>query len=210
MAKTTSSSSQIQKILDTTQGKTYTVILVTAVVIVLMVTFAIAPAYLSITDQFKENEEKRVYIAALDDKQEVLNTLAQQELDYTDQIQILEDLYPNQSDDEFVLANLDAMALHNRCRLMNVTYSRDIKNLPESGLAEFTGLARAPIHVELQGELADLQLFLTQLEQFPVSITINSLTYGLTPRNNSQEQLDEPLPYTLSIEAEYFYWSSSS
>jgi len=50
---------RVSRIWSTEQGKTYTTVIATIVVVVLMVVFAVVPSYMSITNQLALNDQKQ-------------------------------------------------------------------------------------------------------------------------------------------------------
>lgn len=200
-------SSSIQSLIETTRGKTYTVLVITVLTIVLMVALAIAPAYLSITNQLKNNEAKKVYLDELQEKEDALITLANQELEYETQINLLNTFFPNKENDEFILANLDALASEYNVKLTAVNFDNANPSLPLSNL-QYPGLVRVALNINLQGDLPNMQLFLSAIESFPATITVNSVRYGINEeRLIGGETSDDLLPYQLSLEAEYYFWN---
>jgi len=197
----------LQDVIQTTRGRTYTVLIVTIIVIVLMFAVAIAPAYLSITNQIKNNDEKRDYLSELEEKETNLRTLAEQELTYTDQIAKLNQYYADQENDEFILANLNSIADNYNVVLSSVSFNNSAKSLPLSALV-FPNLTRVQIAIGIQGELANMQLFLAALESFPSTITINTINYGINEEESlSAEERESLPPYAMTLTAEYFFWA---
>ena len=179
--------------------------LVTLVTIVLMIALAISPAYLSITNQLKNNEAKKAYLNQLTQKEDNLRILAAQELEYEQEINLINSYFTDKQNDEFILANIAALAELYDVKLVAVTFDDDSLGLPDSLLISVPNIIRTQTTITANGQLENLQLFLASIESFPATITINGLTYGLDEDVEDDEfYLD--YPYRLVISAEYFYW----
>ncbi|MEI7578640.1 MAG: hypothetical protein WCJ58_01215 [bacterium] len=200
--------SLVNNLLSSTQNKTYTVFIVTLIVIIAMFTAAIVPAYLSITNQLVENKEKRAYISEMDKYLANLTVLSEQDVEYSDKINLLESLYPNLANDEFYISNLDLIATKYNCQLNSVSFDKSGKNLPVSNLSKYAVIKRIPINIELAGELGNLQLLISHLEQFPAVVKISKLSYSnKVSKEADQSKNENKSIYLLTVNAEYFYWT---
>jgi Tfp pilus assembly protein PilO len=197
----------LQELLKTTQGKTYTVIIVTIILIVLMFSVAIVPAYRSVTDQIAQNRVKSEYLEQLSKKEDILRILANQENQYRQEIDIINQIYQSRQNDEFVLANLNSLANQFNIRISSFGFSN--KTLQNSSFAEldsFANLQRITINLSLEGDLQDFQYFLNSLESLPLVISVTNINYGL----NTSTERDIRYRYIMNLQAEYYFWNESS
>lgn len=196
---------QLAKIIATTQGKTYTTLFVTVAIAILLFVFAIVPAYLSITNKLQENKAKEKYIKDIETNLAILQDLSDQEAEFSDQINLLNELYPLQSNDELIASNLEAMAKKYSCSITNISFA-DLLTITDftSATNQFPNLVRANISIVVSGNLENLQFFISHIERFPITITINSVTYSKI--KNAEESADQINNYSMTIDAQYFYW----
>ena len=197
-------SSNLSLILESTQGKTYTVILVTILVIALLLFVAALPAYLSITNQLVRNEAKTKYLGDLDTKLEHLKELSEQEKSYTEEIDILNSLFKEKRNDEFIIANISKLAEKNNCKLFNLGFSEtEVPSISELG--GFSLFSAVPVTITLNGDLVNLEKFLKDLENFPATITVKSVNYS-----KDSDNVAAPNAFNMVINAEYYFWNYES
>lgn len=193
----------LKTITATTQGKTYTIALVTFFIVILMFFLAIRPAFLSVTDQNAKNEEKRAYLLELTDRENALKQLARQEADNSFKIDVLNQIMPDKRNDEFVVANLSAISDRYNCSLQNVIFQTE--TLPKvEAAAVYANLFEVPFQITLRCEPQNLQLVIDHLEHFPLPIIMTSITY-----TNKEAELEEEAQtglYTMNILANYYFW----
>lgn len=199
---------KVKRILETTRGKTYTVALVTIVTVVLMFAVAIVPAYISVTNQLVENEEKREYIAELQTKEDNLRALTNQEEQYRDQIDLLNTYYPDKEGDEFIMSNVAAIAEKYNAQFVSGNFNRNrrLQDL-DTELQNYASLRLVPFTATFNGSLSDLQLVIAHLESFPSLIKLESITYGTLEEEGGDED-EEVVDFenTMSVEAIYYHW----
>lgn len=188
----------LDDIMATTQGKTYTVFTVTLLVVVLLIVFAISPAYLSITNQISRNNAKMAYLADLDKKEETLRSLTNQEADLADEIDILNTDFKDKRNDEFMLSNMSKMASTYNCDLTSMTFGENkVPTIPDLTLyPEFTAV---PTTITVSCDLAGLESFLAHVESFPSTMSIKTISYGVVQNEK----------YGMTIEAEYYFWNKT-
>lgn len=195
--------SSIAQVMETTQGRTYTVILVTFLAIVLMIVVAISPAYLSITNKLSENEARRAYIEQLDQKQTNLDFIVNnQESQLATEIGLLDTLYADKNNDEFISANIAALSDSSGAVLTSIGFDRSDRRNNLSDIDSIPGAVSVKLSMSVIGTKDELELFIEKLESFPAVIIIHSLSYSLV----EDEDLGYTGDYQMSITAEYFHY----
>jgi len=197
-----SRTTRVRKIMGTPQGKTYTIVLGTFFMLVLMFFLAVRPAFLSITNQNEQNEEKREYIEELTDKENALKQLALQESQYQEEIESLNTFIPRGRNDELLTANLSALADQYNCTLSGVNFNPDAL-VEDDDLFVHLNLVAVPMDFTTVCPTANQQLMLGGAEALPIPIRIDDISFA-----ESKEQIEgEETLYELSVNGTYYYWS---
>jgi len=195
-------SSNLSLVLESTQGKTYTVILVTILIVALLLFVAAVPAYLSITNQLVRNEAKTKYLGDLDTKLEDLRELSEQEKSYSAEIDILNSLFKEKRNDEFIIANLSKLADKNNSKLLNLSFNEtDTPTISE--LAAYSLFSAVPLSATFNGDIPNFEKLIKDIENFPATLTINSISYSKTTSSEGSANG----PYIMLLEAEYYFWN---
>ncbi|MBN1331559.1 type 4a pilus biogenesis protein PilO [Candidatus Dojkabacteria bacterium] len=111
---------QFKKLTATPESRTYTVAVVTIVVIVLLVFFAIRPSIASVFDRLNENEDKREFIAKMEQKQANLVSLTNKETQQAAQLELLDDAFPESRREDEMINVLTALVKSNRLELTSI------------------------------------------------------------------------------------------
>lgn len=171
--------------------------------LVLMFFLAVRPAFLSITDQNEQNQQKREYLEQLTTKENALKQLALQESQYEDEIDSLNELIPQGRNDELVTANLAEMADQYGCVLSQVHFNPD-------GITEDEDLF---IHLNITEVAMDFttvcpvpnqQLMLGGVEGLPIPIRMEDITLS---ESKDQVEGQEKL-FEMTVNGTYYYWNS--
>lgn len=192
---------KLREILATSRGKTYATALLTLFVVVLMISLAVVPAYLSITNQNRSNVAKQEYMIELEQREADLKTLAQQEIDLTEEIALLNDYYPIQRNDEYIIANLTRMADEYGLELRSLAFA-DSQVPVEGELSAYPDVRTVGLSLSFGGELANLQRVIAHLENFPSLIRLQSISYS-----SDSSSVGDSNAYNMAVQAEYYYWT---
>jgi hypothetical protein len=183
--------------------------------VVLMLLLAILPAYRSITDQLKNNEAKLVYLNDLKTKRDDMDRLNEEYTLNENKIKLFEKYNNSNANSEVMLANLDQIAKKNNTLLVSANFL-DPEISEDLDLAQFPGLLYKGLQMEFIGTLPELSLVLSDLEQFPIAINVNSVTYVhyVETQDNQYDIQEIPIVndprFSLSVKAEYYIWTESS
>lgn len=209
------SNNRLQQILATRKGASVSIAGVTIFMVVLMLLLAILPAYRSITDQLKNNEAKLVYLNDLKTKRSDMDKLNEEFTLNENKIKLFDKYNNSNSNSEVLLANLDQIAKKNNSVLISINFL-DPKS-PETGnLTQFSGLLFKDVQINFRGTLPDLSLLLSDLEQFPIAINMNRVTYTHYEATEENQYNIESVPivndprFTMNIQAEYYIWTPTS
>jgi Tfp pilus assembly protein PilO len=198
---TTTRRINVRKVLATTQGQTYAVAGATIFIVILMVFLAIRPAFLSISDQNAKNDVKRAYLDQLTEFENNLKILAQQKSDMQAQIDELNMVVPDKRNDEFVAANVNAIVQKYQVQLRILTFEKSVET-KDPKLAGYPSLLAVPMRLSVSGSLSNLQLFLAELETFPLPISVSAIGYSGT----DIQAIDPLKQIDLDIDAQYYYF----
>jgi len=191
-------------VLESTQGKTYAVIIVTVLVVVLLLFVAAVPAYLSITNQIVKNESKAKYLQDLQTKEGNLKTLSEQEKDFLNEIDLVNVYFKDKRNDEFMIANLEKLAEKSSLKMMGVNFEiTKAPSIPELGA--FGLFSAVPFSASFRGQIKDFEKIVEYLETFPSTLTINSISYSKQEEGDGGFTADQV--FVLAIQAEYYFWN---
>lgn len=172
------STSQLRDYLETKQGKTYFIAIITLITVTIMLVFAIVPAVKSITDKVAQNNVRRDYLDALTEKETNIKDLIVQEEQSQPQIAFLESSLPSNRNDEFILANLGEMAKQSNSYLVNADFGTDSVAKIDSNVETKSRLKQVPVTISIQGTIPTLGEFIKKMESFPMPFTMESIIFG--------------------------------
>ena len=203
---------RLKQILETTKGSTIGMGGVTFLIIVLMIFFAVLPAYRSITDQLKNNEAKTKYLEELKKKKLVLDKLAVSYQNNLPQIEYF-DLYNNPiANTETLVANIDSIATINNSILKDITISRDssYESPDASPFIESPSFLPQGLTMSFDTKIGNIPSLIKSLEEFPLTLFINSTT--INQKSRTETDLDTgPLAENdiirITIEGELYFWN---
>jgi hypothetical protein len=199
------------QIISTRRGASYTVGIITLLMVVIMLLLAILPAYRSITDQLKNNEAKLKYLQDLKTKQASMDDLLAEYNNNADLIQKFEAYYQDKPDNEMIVANFDQIAKNNNCVLSSLNF-KPVTDPSDPNMLTFAGIRAQPFDVLYKGNLQDLGNVLKHLEDFPLAIKYDQFSY--THYKAVDSKVDVPVSqdymFTLTLTGEYYFWSSQN
>jgi|GEM_PF-2908610 len=208
------SNNRLQQILATRKGASVSIAGVTIFMVVLMLLLAILPAYRSITDQLKNNEAKLIYLNDLKTKRADMDKLNEEYTLNENKIKLFEKYNNSNANSEVMLANLDQLAKKNNTVLVSANFL-DPEISEDLNLTPFVGLLYKELQLDFRGTLPELSLLLTDLEQFPIAININSISYVHYEETQDNQYDIQEIPisndprFALSIKAEYYIWTET-
>ena len=163
---------RLKQILETTRGSTLGMGGITIFIVVLMIFFAVLPAYRSITDQLKNNEAKNTYLVALQQKKTILDKLALSYKENLDSINYF-DLYNNSNlNTETFVANMDAIARQHDGILesINIGGINSYLSPDKSPFVGATSLQPQRLYMQFKVKLLNVTSLINTLEEFPLTI----------------------------------------
>ncbi len=203
------STQQLREYMETKKGKTYFIGIITMVTITVMLVFAVVPAIKSITDKMAQNKVRREYLTALTTKEESIKQLLSQEDQSQEKIQLLNTSLPDKRNDEYVLANINEMALLNHNTMISIDFGVDTPAKLTTSSQSTTSLRQVPITMSVQGEISSLGIFIKKLEEFPTIIAIEDISFSnknIQMMNLSPNKGDT----VLSLKVNYYYYQNAS
>jgi Tfp pilus assembly protein PilO len=172
------STSQLRDYLETKQGKTYFIAIITLITVTIMLVFAIVPAVKSITDKVAQNNVRRDYLDALTQKESNIKELIVQEEQSQAQIAFLDSSLPSKRNDEFILANIGEMAKISNSYLVSADFGTDSVAKIDSKVETKSRLKQVPVTISIQGTIPTLGEFIKKMESFPMPFTMESTIFG--------------------------------
>lgn len=193
---------QLQSLLSTQQGKTYTVFGVTLLVVVVMFFAAIRPSWISITNKLSENQTKSEFIEQADDKISTLKTLGTSYEEYRPEINYMNYYLPETPNESFFLYNITRMATYKNLTLsfIKVGKSDYVEDERLSEVPNTDILSQNKVSLTISGNIAALEEFVTELEGLGKIFNINSINYSIL------ETEDQSDLWQMSIQGYIYFW----
>lgn len=197
-----SASSKLREILQTKQGKTYTVALVTFGTIFFLFFFAIRPAWLSITNKVEENAAKQKYIDDATAKLSTMRNLDSLYLQKYTAITLLNNYFlTSKLEDSFNAKNLMPLILKRNLILESYRIQSPRTLEDQSIILDSVNVAQIEISFNVYGELSDLESFLEDLETLPKIINVKSVSYSSVSTGDIFTK-----PWQMTIRADMYLW----
>lgn len=205
---------RLKQILETTRGSTLGMGGITLFIVVLMIFFAVLPAYRSITDQLKNNEAKTTYLKALQEKKTILDKLA---FSYKENLGLINyfDMYNNSvRNTETFVANIDAIAKKHDAVLKNIDLNNG-NNYKSPDNSPFIGsLSMSPQKMQIQFDvkLSSVTSLINSLEEFPLTIyiyTTNLVQAKIIENTTTKGPLSANDTIELTIVGETYFWNNA-
>lgn len=201
------STAQLREYLETKQGKTYFIAIVTIITVTVMLVFAIVPAVKSITDKIAQNNVRREYLQALTEKESNIKDLLIQEEQSQSQIDFLNSSLPSKRNDEFIYANLAEMANQSNSYLVSADFADELVASIKSDVETKSRLKQVPLTINVQGTIPSLGEFVNKMESFPMPFTIDSMVFG------NKDVRSQNLPLSrgdslLILKINYYYYDN--
>jgi len=192
---------KLQALFKDAQSKTYTLLGVSILLVVLLFLAAIRPTVLKIGEIQNQIKDVRNTKNDLDSKLKVLTKLDQQYRDYELIIPVFQDSIPSKVDTAALTANVSEMARINNLTLLSIQYSN---NTLSSGSSITTppDFESTKIGLSLKvNNYTDLASFIKQVEKYPRPMHIDkiSITAPQEGTSGSKKITDTRLTVSLDI-----------
>lgn len=192
---------KLQALFKDAQSKTYTLLGVSILLVVLLFLAAIRPTVLKIGEIQNQIKDVRNTKNDLDSKLKVLTKLDQQYRDYELIIPVFQDSIPSKVDTAALTANVSEMARINNLTLQSIQYST---NTLSSGSSILTppDFESTKIGLSLKvNNYTDLASFIKQVEKYPRPMHIDkiSITAPQEGTSGSKKITDTRLTVSLDI-----------
>ncbi len=203
------STQQLKEYLETKQGKTYFIAILTMITVAVMLIFAVVPATKSITDKIAQNRVRREYLEALTTKEEALKQLLTEEEVSQDKIQLLEQSLPSGRNDEYVLANVNELSKTTGNTVIASDFGEPVPAIFRNINPDAILLKQVPVTLTVQGSVNTLGEFLRRIEGFPTVLAVESIS--LSGRSVRSMNLPSNRGDTvLSVEFNYYYYQNAA
>lgn len=199
-------SERLRFFINTSQGKSYTVVFATSLLVLVLVMFAIFPAFSSILTQFTENTERTLAQAAIEDKNATIRQLLASEQQNRAITVALDKSLPRKLNQDLVISDLIALSKSSGAKIQSIRFGsveevrKDLIEFPLFG----SQLEAKVINIVMEGSRAQLEVYLVQVEQFRRVFNIRNLS--ITQSVGTNGQVNANSPFLLAIQAEVYSW----
>lgn len=212
---------RINQIWATTQGKTYTTAVATVAIVVVMVVFAVVPAYTSITDQIALNDKKGLYLEDVVDKQKALNTLVSQRNEQNTAITLLDLYVGSKINNELLVASFSSLTNtelfpDTTCTLGAASFSdpavtKNFTTMNPNIKAIGFSVTFKNCKIDYEHDIDNVRDMYSRILNLPIPIYVTSINY--TNKTEQSSGVFGKLLYnkfTLIITGEYYYWPKTT
>jgi Tfp pilus assembly protein PilO len=175
-------SDKLNQYLETSQNKSYFLILVTVVFVIVMTVFGIIPAYSAFISQGVENEKRQSAIEKLSKKLEDLKSLTQESNQKEKLVNYFNYVFPERPEQEVVLKELVDISNSAGVNLQEFTFN-EVSNISKDfGNNNIDPNVNALlINARLEGTQSSLTTFMSNLEQSDRIYTLRSVNIVRKP-----------------------------
>lgn len=200
----TLTSSALDEILSTPQGKTVATGLMTALVVALLFFFAITPALSSISRQLEKNDALRTRTAAMEEKSRNLLILQSKEVTNATALQNFDKYLNEDKHQDAIYTELLSLADKHEFTFVSVRYEIAVdipERFIEKGLP--SNVQFQTVRLSLKGDVADVPAMLKDIENQNRIYDIEEV--AVTPSKDSDSAADVSFDITLLT----LYWTTN-
>lgn len=192
---------QFKKLTETPQTKTYTVVGVSLIIVLLLTFFAIRPSISSVFAQLEKNKDKRDMLERMDKKYNNLISLSSQEQEKQAELDLLAETMPGARQEEFIEANLEKIIIDQGLSIELISFdTRQVKAMLElDSLGVNTQYAELVITVG--GERTEIIRLIREIENFPRPLNIKEVSIRSADSEEERQRYD----YKGDISMEIYY-----
>jgi hypothetical protein len=205
--KKVSLNQQINDIISNDQGRTYVTLIATIILVTLMIIFAIIPSYTSIQEKMVLNEEKKVYLTALDLKQTSIFSLVEQKEALDPQIKLMNIYFKNQLNTELLVSNISKIADERKCKYNSLNFNKVIRS--KNILEVNSNVYALGFTLSINCKITELPAFFDSINNFPIPLYITNITYSNKKDANTSTSSIYYDRFNFSITGEMFYWNTT-
>lgn len=215
MALYTINNRRLSAVLHTSKGGTFTTGVLTLLVVVSMMLFAIIPAYNSITGKLTNNDLKQQYIDTLNAKKTTMDLLSKEYSTNNDAISEFEAITLSRGNNELLVANFERLAQDVAVTMKSVDFTSDGSAVvSRESLIGYSQLGVQPFTFSFTGKLDDLKTLVSSIEGFPVPVELTTINYNFgedtTAGSAFTGTLTDDPDFTLNLTGVYYFWNTAS
>lgn len=188
---------RLRNFIETSRGKTYTVAVVTGVLVLVLFTFGVFPSVRAIIRQVGQNEARIETLQKIEEKNQRLRQLANEIENKSNVSEALNQSLPDNIQQETVIDTVTKLARKNNVSFSSVQFSRGGNANNSEYNKEYIG--EAGINLKVVGSRTDVVQFAEDMEESIRVFNLSQLSLG-------RRTADGPT-HALSIQADYYYWA---
>jgi hypothetical protein len=190
----------IAKILESKEKKSYFVIALTAISIMLTVVFGILPSYSAVTFQSSENIKRNEISQRIEKKISDLQKLAIELDNNILNINKIEKLVPNSLSQDIIFNEINSLISSNNLVLKSISFTPDSKTSSRFiNLLADTTIKSMGVNIVIESDNNNYIDFVKKLEEYPRFFDIKSIVVS---RSSS---VSKGIFYQIVVQANYYY-----
>lgn len=178
---------------------TFTLVVASFVIVMVMILVAIRPAVASVIRQYSSNQIRNELIDGQNAKLQSLQNMVRQKNEYSTEIKIFYQVFPKFDDGEFLVQNIYDYAEKNQdfeLRSIKIKYLNDPRTM---SLQQNKSIERLELQILYNCDLEQATAFVEYFESFPRIFNVKEVIY-----NSTKENEQTLLPLTAIIKVEVF------
>jgi hypothetical protein len=172
-----------------------------------MIIFAIIPSYTSIQEKMALNEEKKVYLDALDQKQSNIFSLVEQRDTFDPQIKLMNIYFKDQLNTELMVANFSKISEERKCKFNSLSFNKVIKS--KNVLEINSNVYAVGFTLSVNCKITELPAFFKSINNFPIPLYLTNITYSNKKDANSSSSILYYDRFNFAITGEMFFWNTT-
>lgn len=196
----------LEDYLKSSKNKSYFIVAVTVLFLVIFLILGVIPAYGAILDQVKQNKARDEAIAKLETKIETLENLKEEREEKTDLVSFLEKAIPNGNNQEAVIEKVYSIAERTGVIVTLTTFPLEENKKPLSDIFQATAqIEYASLTVTVEGSNLAVLDFARELEDSRIIFNVDNVI--VTKKSADElEQNGERGDYVMRLNLKYFYF----
>lgn len=187
----------ITKFFESAQNKSYTILGLTFIALIIFGAFAIRPTIAMIIEEEKKVKEGQQLDAKMQEKIDALYSLQNQIYENKRKLELSESSFPDDPQIDTIIADADLIAQKYDLILVSLTPGEDIDSASLETLSP--GIHIQSMRITLEGRRDNFQKFIKHMETLPREIYLTRISVTESEEGNYEKNI-------LTTEAYYFYY----
>lgn len=200
-------SEKLREFIKTSRGKSYTVGIATAFLVLGLFMFAVFPAFSAILAQSKANQERSISLSQIEYKREVIRDIISTEQNNRAVTVALTASLPDNMQQAALIQDLLDLHKDLGLSLVNIRFAGLDSTRSNFDEFEISGdvLDGRVLSITVDGKRQDLERFVARVEEYRRIVNLRNIS--VSRRESPEGGIDPNLPFRLTMQAEVYFWN---